>query len=162
MVGNNSVTITYVENGITLSGTTTIVGTAKPIVNLFNKNDSNVQLGVRWSSSSKAFTSGTTNLATGFIDAKIGDSFTLTSDTAQNVNSYGGYMIVYNSSKEFLGVYSKDAIAKNGWTWASDYLSGNVTISSTYGDGATGYESAAYVRFCVAYTNIDSIVITKN
>ena len=37
-VGNNTVTITYIENGITLSGTATIVGTAKPIVNLLKLN----------------------------------------------------------------------------------------------------------------------------
>lgn len=36
VVGNNSVTITYVENGVTLNGTVTIVGVAKPVVRLLN------------------------------------------------------------------------------------------------------------------------------
>ena len=36
VVGNNSVTITYTEGGTTLSGTTTIVGTPVPVVNLLN------------------------------------------------------------------------------------------------------------------------------
>lgn len=41
VVGNNLVTITYVENGITLSGTVTVVGTEVPeipVVNLLNLN----------------------------------------------------------------------------------------------------------------------------
>lgn len=37
-VGNNTVTITYTEGSTTLTGTTTIVGTPVPVVNLFNAN----------------------------------------------------------------------------------------------------------------------------
>lgn len=36
VVGNNTVTITYTEKGVTVSATTTIVGTAKPVVNLID------------------------------------------------------------------------------------------------------------------------------
>lgn len=38
VVGNNTVTITYVEGAVTLTGTVTIVGTPVPVVNLFNAN----------------------------------------------------------------------------------------------------------------------------
>ena len=38
VVGNNSVTITYTEGGVTVSGTVTIVGTPVPVVNLLNLN----------------------------------------------------------------------------------------------------------------------------
>lgn len=36
VVGNNTVTIAYVEGAVTLTGTATIVGTPVPVVNLFN------------------------------------------------------------------------------------------------------------------------------
>lgn len=38
VVGDNSVTITYTEGGVTVSGTYTIVGTPVPVVNLLNLN----------------------------------------------------------------------------------------------------------------------------
>ena len=128
--------------------------------NLFDKNDTGVQLGVRWSNSSGDFVAGTTNLATGYIDAKVGDTFTLTSDLAQNANGYGGYAVFYDANKTCVGFLSQGATATGGWAWSDDYLRGTFTIPSTYGD--VDLSGTAYVRFCVAYTNIDSIVITKN
>lgn len=41
-VGNNTVTITYTEEGVSVTGTTTIVGTEAPVVTLFNLNRSHV------------------------------------------------------------------------------------------------------------------------
>lgn len=162
IVGNNSVTITYVENGITLSGTVTVVGTAKPVANLFDKNDSDVVLGARWSISAggpQYYADG--QLMTGFIEGKLGDTFSISSDKTQKANVYTGTLLMFDENKSIIGVgLGHDATNTGGWTWASDNLSGAITIPSKY--GTNDYTNTAYLRFVIAYTDIDSIVITKS
>lgn len=156
-VGNNTVTITYVENGITLSATTTIVGTAKPIVNLFDKNDSDLLDTGRFNSSMNAVAYQQGQLITGYIKASIGDTFTVVSDKSAKTNGYTGQANVYNESKTVLGGMSNGSTA---WTFSADGLTGTITIPSSYSN--KDFSGTAYVRFCVAYTDIDSIVITKS
>lgn len=150
-VGDNSVTITYEEDGTTLTGTVTIVGTEKLVVNLFDQNDSDVLLTGRFNSSHNAVAYAEGQLCTGYIEAKLGDVFTLTSDKSNKTNGYTGVVYMYDSNKTFIGGYNNETL---NWTWGSDYLTGSVEVD-------TSLSSTAYVRFCVAYTDINSIVITK-
>ena len=159
-VGNNSVTITYVENGITLTATTIIVGTAKTTVNLFDKNDSDLVDTARFNSSNNAVAYQQGQLATGFIEGQIGDTFTIKSDKSQLTNGYTGTIMLYNASKTPIVGWINQATADGGWTWTSDGLSGTITIPSSYSN--TSHAGTTFVRFCIAYTNIDSIVITKS
>ena len=151
-VGNNSVTITYEEDGTTLTGTVTIVGTEKLLVNLFDQNDSDVLLTGRFNSSHNAVAYAEGQLCTGYIEAKLGDVFALTSDKSNKTNGYTGVVQMYDSNKTFIGGYNNQTV---NWTWSSDYLTGSVEVDSTL-------SSTAYVRFCVAYTDINSIIITKS
>lgn len=156
-VGNNSVTITYVENGITLSATTTIVGTAKPIVNVFDKNDSDVLLTGRLNSSNNAVAYQEGQLVTGYIEAKSGNTFTIITDKSLKTNGYTGQCSTYNTGKTPIMAFTN---ANPTWSFSTDGLTGTITIPDTY--GGKDNTATTYVRFCVAYTDIDSIVITKS
>lgn len=51
------------------------------------------------------------------------------------------------------------------WTFSDDYLTGTITIPASYNYGTSApvsFEGTVYVRFSVAYTNMDNIVITKS
>ena len=159
-VGNNLVTITYVENGITLSATTTIVGTAKPTINLFDKNDSDLVDTGRFNSSKNAVSHQQGQLVTGFIECQIGDTFTIESDKSQLTNGYTGTVMLYNASKTAITPLINQAIGDGGWEWSSDNLNGTITIPSSYSN--VSHEGTTFVRFCIAYTDIDNIVITKS
>lgn len=151
-VGDNSVTITYEEDGTTLTGTVTIVGTEKLVVNLFDKNDADVLLTGRFNSSHNTVAYAEGQLCTGYIEAELGDVFTLTSDKSHKTNGYTGVVQMYDSNKTYIGGYNNETV---NWTWSSDCLTGSVEVDSSL-------SSTAYVRFCVAYTDINSIVITKS
>jgi hypothetical protein len=159
-VGNNTVTITYTEGNVSVSGTMTLVGTPVPVSNLFNKNDSDVLDTGRFGSSGDAKTHTAGQLVTHYIEAKVGDKFTVTTDSANNKNGYTGAMACYNSAKGWLGTFNTTNTSNLIWEWSSDYLTGTITIPST--SASKDYSATAYVRFCIAYTDIDSIVITKS
>lgn len=156
-VGDNLVTIYYTENGVTVSTTLIIVGTAKPVVNLFDKNDADIVDTGRFNSSLNAVAYQTGQLVTGYIEGKVGDTFTVESDKSNATNGYTGMIQMYTDTKTALGQISK---TNAFWEWSADSLTGSITIPSASGD--RDYSSTGYVRFCVAYTDIDSIVITKS
>ena len=150
-LGNNTVTVSYTEDGATFTDTVTIVGTAVPTVNLFDKNDTDVLDTGRFNSSHAAVAYQAGQLITGYIEAKVGDVFTLTSDKANNTNGYTGVVQTYDSNKAYIGGYGAGA---PNWTWSTNHLTGIVEIDSSL-------SGTVYVRFCVAYTDMDNIVITK-
>ena len=128
--------------------------------NLFDQNDPNIVLGARINSSGTAATYADGQLVTGWIEAKNGDAFTISSDKSQLTNTYTGMIALYTSDKTYIGQFTNVATATGGWTWASDNLSGTVTIPNLYANGWS-CEGCVYVRFCIPYTDINSIVITK-
>lgn len=156
VVGDNTVTVSYTEDGAEFTETVTIVGTEAVVANLFDKNDADILDTGRINSSGVAVAYKAGQLVTGYIEAKAGDTFTLTSDLANNANSYTGTVAVYDASKGYIGSLTN---ATTPWTWSDDHLTGTVTIPSSY--NSKDYSGAAFVRFVPAYTDIDSIVITK-
>ena len=156
VVGDNAVTITYTEGTTTVSGTVTIVGTAVPTVNLFDKTDADILDTGRFNSSQAAVAYQAGQLITGYIDGKVGDTFIVTTDKSLKTNGYTGTVMTYNASKTANGQLNN---ATTVWTFSDDGLTGTVTIPSSYSN--RDHSSTAYVRFCVAYTDMDNIVITK-
>ena len=128
-------------------------GSSDP-VNLFNSTDSDVTLGARINSSGNAVAYADGQLVTGFIPAAAGDVFRIETDKALNTNSYTGAMATYTSAK--------------GWIWNSGYQGatledgGLTEIMTVLADnGGHDQTGTAYVRFCVAYTDINNIKIYK-
>lgn len=158
-IGNNTVFMTYTEGMTTLTNTVTIVGTAVPVANLFDKNDSDMLDTGRFNSSKIAVAYQAGQLVTGYIAGKVGDTFTIKSDKVQNINGYTGTIMAYDANKTALNGIPYGATSEGGWTWDADNLGGSITIPSTYSN--FNYANTAFVRFCIAYTDIDSIVITK-
>ena len=156
VVGNNSVTITYVEGGTTLSGSVIIVGKEKPVVNLFNKNDPDVLDTGRFNSSNSAVAYAPDQLVTGFMEAKAGDVFTVKTDKSLKTTVYTCDAMMYTSNKTAINNLNE---ATTAWEVSADGLIGTFTIPQTYMDD--NFADTAYVRFAIAYTNMDNIVITK-
>ena len=155
VIGDNAVTVSYTEGTVTVSGTVTIVGTAVPVQNLFVKSE--VTDRARLSSSGAVSPNYADNqLVTGFIEAKFGDTFTITTDKPNDANNYTGMIAMYNAGETHLGQMQRASAA---WNWSGDYLTGTITIPSNLNN--KDYTDTDKVRFCVAYTNIDNIVITK-
>lgn len=120
--------------------------------NLFDPNDSDVALRCRINSSGAAVAYADGQLVTGFIPASVGDVFRIETDKALTSNNYTGMVAYYDSSKT--------CIAQNGnanaqvWAFSDSDMSAVCTTPTTH----TGM---AYVRFCIAYTDIGSIKIYK-
>lgn len=157
VVGDNAVTITYTEGAVTVSGTVTIVGTPVPVVNLFNKTDPDVVDTGRFNSGKLVVAYQAGQLVTGYIEAKVGDVFTVTTDKSLKTNGYTGASMNYNASKTALQQMANGATSV--WSFSDDGMTGTFTVKSEYSN--TDLSDTAYVRFCVAYTNMDNIVITK-
>ncbi len=130
-------------------------------VNLFDKNDADVVLRARFNSSHVPASWDASQLITGYIEVTAGDTFTVSGDNTQNLNVYTGVAQLYNSNKEYIGIYSSPVQdpTHQKWVWAADYLSGSLDTSVAPNNGTNS--GAAYIRFCLAYTNIDNLVITK-
>ena len=133
-------------------------------VNLFDKNDADVVIGGRFNSSHGVTADQTNELVTGFIPAATADMLHVETNLANNKNAYTGEMNFYNSNKEYIGRYRSPKAAQNAGiaatpAWAADYLSADFDLSKVADNGTSS--GTAYVRFCLAYTDIDSIVITK-
>ena len=162
VVGNNTVTITYTEGATSVSGIVTIVGEAKEVVNLFNKDDANIHDTGRFNSSMAVVNGSAGQLVTGYIEAKVGDVFTVKTDKAQNSTSYTGDAMPYDSGKNPLGKIARETPAIV--SISSDYLECVYTIPESYRINTSttyDYSGTVWIRFCVAYTNKDKIVITK-
>lgn len=140
-------------------GTSRVVNPKAKAVNLFDSSDSNVLLRGRINSSGNAVDYGDNQLVTGYIEAKVGDIFTVTTDKANNANGYTGNTSCYNTDKTFIP--NTITLANTTVCTASDNnLSFTITIPSEL--NGKNYTSTGFVRFCVAYTDINSVVITKN
>lgn len=155
-LGNNTVTVSYTEDGATFTDTVTIVGTAVPVANLFDKNDADVVDTGRFNSSNAAVAYQSGQLVTGYIAATVGDTFTVISDKSAKTNSYTGTGLTYKTDKSAIGQFAQGS---SFWNRSADGLTSTITIPAT--NGSTDHSATAYIRFCVAYTDMDNIVITK-
>jgi hypothetical protein len=130
-----------------------------PVVNLFKLDDPDIALGCRINSSGAAVSARSGQLVTGWIEAKVGDTFTVTSDKAYDTSgtSYTGMCATYKSDKSLImQIYAGDW--NNGWNATN--TTGSITITNKIMD--KDHSSIGYVRFCIEYTDINSIVITKS
>lgn len=127
-----------------------------PTVNLFNKNDPNVLLRGRINSSGNAVDCADGQLVTGFIPVTVGDVIHLATDKDNKTNDYTGTVALYNTSKTFL---KQILAARDNWLWSESNHNGTITVPSSY--NGTDLSGTAYIRLCAAYTDIDSIVVTK-
>ena len=125
-------------------------------VNLFDKTDADVLDTGRFNSSKAAVAYQEGQLITGYIEAKVGDVFTVTTDKSLLTNGYTGTGMTYDTSKTAIYGFSNAATV---WTFSSDGLMGTLTIPETYSDKQ--FNDVAYIRFCVPYNAIDNIVITR-
>jgi len=125
--------------------------------NLFDENDADVTLGARINSSGGAVAYADGQLVTGFIPAVAGDVFRIETDKALDTNSYTGMLATYTSAKGY--IWSSGHANNQAWTFDAGGLTGTATVlSDVGGHDQTG---TAYVRFCVAYTDINNIKIYK-
>ncbi len=132
-------------------------------VNLFDKTDPDMLDRGRINSSHVAVAYADNQLVTGFIEAKVGDTFTVKTDLANTANNYVGAAYCWDENKAYVGGNMERAV--NAWSWNSDYTEGTFTIPSSYQFTETNianFDGTAYIRFCLAYTDMDNIVITKN
>ena len=133
-------------------------------VNLFDKNDADVVIGGRFNSSRGVTADQTEALVTGYIPATAADLLHVVTNKANNSTAQVGAAQLYDSGKNYIGIYISPKASQNAGispkpTWAADYLSGDFDFSVAANSGTNS--GMAYVRFCLAYTDIDSIVITK-
>lgn len=151
VVGDNTVTITYTEGGTSVTGTTTIIGEEKVFENLFKTDDPDIALGHRIRSTGETQFNRDGQLVTGWIRATAGATFTVTSDKGYDTsgNSYTGMCATYKNDKSVIAqVYA------SSWNeWNETKTTGIITITDA---------EAYYVRFCIEYTDINSIVITSD
>lgn len=167
-MGGVDITSTAYSNGtISISSVTGAIGisvaaVAEAPANLFDKNDTDVVDGARFNSSHVPTSYGSGQLITGFIPVTTANTITVVSDKAQNTNNYTGVAQVYDASKTYLGSYSSPGAAPSAqrWVWSADYLTGQLNLSQGPNGGTN--VGAAYIRFCLAYTDIDNIIITKS
>ena len=129
--------------------------------NLFDKNDPNVLDTGRFNSSMNAVAYATGQLCTGYIDGKLGDVFTVSSDKANNTNNYTGTVMCYDADKNPIDALTNQHTHNNVVVLSDGYKTVTFTIPASYPGQETDYSKTVFVRFCIAYTDIDSIVITK-
>ena len=129
------------------------------VVNLFDKNDADVVITGRINSSGNAVNYAEGQLVTGWIEGKVGDKFTIKCDKPNTANLYVGSTNCFRADKSYITNLSTQHTANGTVSMSDDGMTVTCVIPSTY--NATDFSQTAYVRFCVAYTDIDSIVITK-
>lgn len=167
-VGDNPVTVTYETGTTELTASITIQGTEVPdepdvpdvpSANLFNKGDGDVKLNhrIKGAGTTENFAAG--QLVTGFIEGKSGDTFTITTDKNLKTNSYTGMVACYKDDKTHLTANIGND-SNTCWTFSADGKTGTVTIPTKIYN-SNDYSETGLVRFCIAYTDINNIVITK-
>lgn len=127
--------------------------------NLFDKDDPDVLIGYRMNSSNNLVYYQEGQLITGYMDGKFGDRFVLTSDKGNNANGYTGVVFCYDSEKNYLGSLNWQCTYDDTVVSSADYKT--VTFNIANYPNFDAVDATAYVRFSVAYTDMDSIVITK-
>ena len=121
-------------------------------INLFDPNDADVLLRGRFNSAGAAVAYADNQLVTGYIAASVGEVFRIETDKALTTNGYTGMVDFYDSGKVH--------IAQTGnantqvWSFSNSDMTGVCTIP-------TSRTGTAYVRFCIAYTDISNIKIYK-
>ena len=136
----------------------TIAAAEKVKVNLFNKDDPDVVLRGRFNSAGAAVAYTDGQLVTGYISAAVGDTFVIETDKSLKTNGYTGMVSFYGTNKAYIHQSAQGNAAV--WTFTDSDLVGVCKIpAKTNGHDLTG---TAYVRFCVAYTDIESIKIYKD
>ena len=134
--------------------------TSSDTKNLFDKDDTDVLIGYRMNSSNQLVYFAEEQLITGYIDGKYGDVFVLTSDKANNTNNYKGNILCYDSNKNYVGKFTWRNTLEDTVVSSEDYKTVTFNIKD-YPGWTQSIDNTAFVRFGVAYTDIDSIVITK-
>lgn len=122
------------------------------VVNLFDPDDADVTIRGRLNSSGAAIAYADDQLVTGFIPASDGDVFRIETDKSLTTNGYTGMVAYYDSSKAYKAQTGN--ANKTVWAFSNSDMTGVCTLLST----VTG---VGYVRFCIAYTDIDNIKIYK-
>ena len=107
----------------------------------------------RINSSGNAVAAAAGQLVTDFIPATASDIIRLVSDKTQDTNSYTGMTAFYRANKEYIGNAYDNVPA---WSWNSNETDGTLDISAV---NTCNVAEAAYVRFCIAYTDINNIAI---
>ena len=158
-MGDNVVTVSYTKGSSTVSGTITIVGEEAVVTNLFNKDDTDIAIGHRIRSNGETQYQAEGQLVTGWIEVKAGDTIVITSDKACNTNSYTGTICCYGTDKAKLGSLGTSSTTQV--TISADALTETMVIPT--GTLTTSdFSGTTYMRCCIAYSDIDSIVITKS
>lgn len=125
--------------------------------NLFDPTDPDVVLRGRFNSAGAAVAYTDNQLVTGFIAAAVGDVFSIETDRSLKANGYTGMVGYYGSAKAYIA-QTGNANAQV-WAFSNEDATGVCTILQS----ASGHDlsNTAYVRFCVAYTDIGNIKIYK-
>lgn len=128
------------------------------VVNLFDSTDADVLLRGRFNSSGNAVAYADNQLVTGYISGAVGDTFVIETDKSLKTNTYTGMVGCFDSSKAYITSTIPQG-ASAAWTFSNSDMTGVCTIPSTW--SGHDYASTVYVRFCIAYTDIDNIKIYK-
>ena len=153
-VSGNTINIANVTGNIVIN--------AVAIQNLFDKNDTDVLLTGRFNSSKAVVAYAEGQLVTGYIEAKVGDTFTVVSDKSAKTNGYTGEAVIYDANKAYITMGSQKSVPNQSgyWTFSNDGLTSTITILDEF--WSTDMGGTRWIRFCIAYNDIDSIVITKS
>lgn len=96
-------------------------------------------------------------LVTDYIPVCGTDIVNLLTDHTQDVNSYAGYISVYDLSKSHL----KQCSSPNAnWSWDALKEEGQFNISGL-GNAGVDLSRVAYCRLCIAYNTIGNVSVTK-
>lgn len=128
------------------------------VVNLFDATDADVLLRGRFNSSGNAVAYADNQLVTGYISGAVGDTFVVETDKSLKTNGYTGMVGCFTSSKTYITATIPQG-ASAVWTFSNSDMTGVCTIPNTW--SGHDYTGTVYVRFCVAYTDIDNIKIYK-
>lgn len=96
-------------------------------------------------------------LVTDFIPVCGTDIVNLLTDHTQDVNSYAGYISVYDLSKTHL---KQCGSPNTNWSWDALKEEGQFNISGL-GNAGVDLSRVAYCRLCIAYDDIGNISVTK-
>lgn len=119
-------------------------------------SDDVVSIGARINSSGKEVAFGSNMLATRYISAAVGDTFTVRSDLSYDTNNYTGMVAFYASD----GTYISQILKQYNWIWSEDKKEGTITIPNSF--GGHDLSACAKARFVIAYSDMNNIIINKN
>lgn len=148
----------YYSNGViaipSVTGDIVITATAakQAAQNLFVPETAS--LSSRINSSGAAVAADSALLVSDYIELPQSGTLMFESDRTQDVNTYAGQITLYNSSKTKLEHVYK---GNSGWTWDSEKKTGSISVEALRETGTAS--SAAYIRMCVGYTDINNISI---